>query len=113
MKKINWNKTYNAKVYEERIKISNIKKDSEMCTFRIAHDDLFEDYENNIYYLGKVGRNTFMYMDNNEWKGRIIYNINDAVSIEKLLMEDNEYTYKEAHVIASALQLMATENFNI
>ena len=54
-----------------------------------------------------------MYMDNNQWKGHIIYNINDTVSIEILLMKDNKYTYKEAHVIASALKLMATENFNI
>lgn len=111
MKKMKWNKTYNTQVFGECLEINNLRNEAGICTFKIAQVGPFEEYENNTYYLGKVGRNTFMYMDNNEWKGHIIYNIYDTVSTETLLMEDNEYTYKEAHVIASVLKLMAMDNF--
>lgn len=111
MKKIKWDKTYNTQAFGECLEINSLTKEAGICTFKLAQVDLFEEYESNIFYLGKVGRNTFMYMDNSEWKGHIIYDIYDTETTETLLMEDNEYTYKEAHIIASALKLIATDNF--
>lgn len=111
MKRMKWNKTYNTQAFGECLEINTLKKESGICTFKIAQVVPFEEYESNTYYLGKVGRNTYMYIDNNEWKNHIIYNIYDTVPTETLLMEDNEYTYKEVHVTASALKQIAMDNF--
>ena len=114
MKTIKWNKTSNGLAYAENAEISHLKKEAGICTFTITQFHMEEcECEEHTYYLGQVDRNTFMYMGNSEWRGHIIYDIQNIEDTERLLMEDNEYTYVEAHIIASALKLIAADNFNI
>ena len=114
MKAIKWNKTYNGRIYGENIEISNLEKEAENCTFTITQFHMEEcKCEEHVCYLGQVGGNTFMYMDNTKQRGHIINDLQNIEDIERLLLEDNEYTSEDAHILASALKLIATDNFNI
>lgn len=114
MKTIKWNKPYAGQAYAGNVEIDLLKKEAGICTFKIIQLHMEEcECEEHIYYLGQVGRNTFMYMDNTERRGHIIYDIQNIEETERLLMEDNKYNSEDAHILASALKLIATDNFNI